>query len=181
MSDGLVAAVTVVSALTLLNLLLTYGVIRRLREHEKLLAGAGSPAPAVDLPVGAPLPEFTAVTSDGRTVTHQDLRTGTAWVAFFSPACTPCREQLPLFADAVRDAGQDGVLVVISRDGTDPAALAEFGAPLPAACQVVVEDHPRQLATAFGVIGEPTFLLFKDGTLAAREHVVDDIFTSARA
>lgn len=66
----LVAAVIIVAALCLLNLLLTFGVIRRLRREEGC-------TPALEetliLPVGAKVPEFTAVTTAGDPVSRTNL------------------------------------------------------------------------------------------------------------
>jgi hypothetical protein len=180
MTDGLVAAVAVVSVLTLLNLLLTYGVIRRLRDHEERLSRAGTPS-MVDLPIGAPVPPFRADTTDGGTVTSESLAAGAAYAAFFSPTCPPCREQMPLFVDAVADARRDRILIVVSRDGADPTALADFVAAIGPAGHVVVEDTTGPVAGAFGVSGQPTLLRFNGGELAARAHTVEELFAPLRA
>ncbi len=62
----LVAAIGLVGLLCLADLLLTFGVIRRLREHTEQLAGLrGQDAPVTGLPYGAIPEPFTALTASG--------------------------------------------------------------------------------------------------------------------
>jgi hypothetical protein len=66
-----IAAVIVVGVLCVLDLLLTFGVIRRLKEHTAMLAerGSGSLAPPViGLAEGERPGAFSATTADGQRV-----------------------------------------------------------------------------------------------------------------
>jgi len=76
-----ITAVLLVGALCALNLVLTLGVIKRLREHTDLLA-AGSNAPTIG--IGQEVGEFSARTVDGETVSP-DLLSGETVVAFLLP------------------------------------------------------------------------------------------------
>ncbi|MEU4174567.1 redoxin domain-containing protein [Streptomyces sp. NPDC026589] len=118
----LAAAVLAVGALALVDLVLTVGVVRRLREHSDLLRQASAPAAAMPggmsgiASVGTPVPSFTAGPSDS-PVTDRDLTDGTL-VAFFSPTCEPCRDKLPGFVARYADRPEEArqVLAVVVND-----------------------------------------------------------------
>src|SRR4051794_39387044 len=99
----LTAAVVVLTGLTLLNLLLLLGIIRRLRDHtERFTQMTKSVMPEVAVvAAGRPVPEFTATTRDGDTVSAGTLE-GETLVGFFSPSCKPCKALLPKFAERAR-------------------------------------------------------------------------------
>ncbi len=94
----LIAAVVVVGGLCLLDLLLTFGVIRRLREHTRMLTAAAGPAQIVGLAVGESPEPFTAETISGDVVTGP---TGLRVIAFFSSWCSVCPERVPPFVEYV--------------------------------------------------------------------------------
>ena len=72
-----VAAIGLVGLLCLADLLLTFGVIRRLREHTEQLAGLrGQDAPVSGLPYGATPEPFTALTASGERL---DARLACGW------------------------------------------------------------------------------------------------------
>jgi hypothetical protein len=165
----LVAAVLVLTVVTLLNITLLLAVIRRLREHEGRLAtmaqGAAAPAePQIMAPIGHRIAEFTAESVDGRELDRTALVTP-ALVGFFSPSCSSCHERVPDFRKAADDHDGSSLAVVV-RDGADPAPLL---ADLDGAATVVLEEPDGPVATAFGVRAFPAFALVgADGTLRAR-------------
>ncbi|MFJ9113324.1 redoxin domain-containing protein [Streptomyces sp. NPDC102283] len=118
----LAAAVLAVGALAMVDLVLTVGVVRRLREHSDLLRQVSAPAAAMPggmsgiASVGTPVPSFTAGPSDS-PVTDRDLTDGTL-VAFFSPTCEPCRDKLPGFVARYADRPEEArqVLAVVVND-----------------------------------------------------------------
>jgi hypothetical protein len=70
----LIAGVLVAVTLTVLNLVLTVGVIRRVREHATLLSPrSGSGVPDIMLGVGGTPDAFTARTTDGELVSRETL------------------------------------------------------------------------------------------------------------
>lgn len=164
-----IAVVVVCIVLTLLNLVLTLGVIRRLRGHaERLdgLEGAEGWRDPIMGPGNRPGP-FSAVDVDGERITDADLAGGV--VAFFSPDCGICREWLPRFADAATALGdrRRALAVIVASSATDPAA-AEQVAALRDAATVVVEDAKGPLATALRVAGFPAMVrLDEHGTVVA--------------
>ncbi|MFF7244782.1 hypothetical protein ACFZBU_12895 [Embleya sp. NPDC008237] len=111
----LIAAVVLVGALCLLDLLLTVGLVRRLRTQQA--QGPRRSPDMVDdegmLPPGALVGAFETRTVDGGPLHRRDLRTGTV-VVFMSPGCPPCHEKLPRVAAALRATSADAAVVVVA-------------------------------------------------------------------
>jgi hypothetical protein len=180
----LTAAVVAVGALCLVDLVLTLGVIGRLRDHtERLSALYASRAPALSpdlmLPVGQVPADFATTTVDGDPVSR-DLLGAPALVGFFSPGCRSCSERLPEFsayAGAV-PGGRDRTLAVVVGDGDGGRRLAS---ELRDAGRVVVEGFGGPVSTAFGVHGFPALcVLDKGGAIAAAGATVDRLPTLPR-
>lgn len=147
---------------TLLNLVLLLGVVRRLREHETRLASmTGGGPPVLITPAGGRVAPFSARSVDGRSVDEHS--TDAALVGFFSPECGSCHERLPDFrAAAGEHAGP--VLAVVVEDGGDTSPLVDA---LRTCATVVLEAPTGPVAEAFAVRGFPAFALVADGTVAA--------------
>ncbi|MFJ5720535.1 hypothetical protein [Streptomyces sp. NPDC093149] len=147
--------VLVVGSLCCLNLLLTIGVVRRLREHSELLAERGGPNES-DVPVGLEVGEFAAVTLDGTEVGRDDLAEDCV-VAFFMHDCSPCREKMPRFVEYARKlpGGRDQTLVVVAEDDGKEREFAQALAPV---ARVVVTNGMGPVAGAFKVSAFPTML-----------------------
>lgn len=154
----LLAGIVVLAALTLLNLVLTLGVIRRLREHTALLGRRSDPADedhTPTLPVDAVVPDFTATTVDAVVVSRGSLASDTL-VGFFSLGCDACDAMVPEFVDvaATMPGGRDRVLAVVEAfpgyDDPHSATLSEVA-------HVVVEPPGTPgLVAAFGVTAFPS-------------------------
>ncbi len=168
----LTAAVALIGLLAAVNLLLTIGVVRRLREQTTELAELRSRAPMggteISLPVGATVGSFEAATVDGHTVTLASLGER-ALVGFFSASCKPCKERLPGFVQhaAGRPDGRGTVLAVVA--GT-PEASVDYVEQLRAVATVVVEPDQGPVQKAFGVTGFPAFLLVRDGEVDVTDY-----------
>lgn len=160
----LIAAVIAVGGLCLLDLLLTFGVIRRLREHTDILSnGPGAASSVTSLEPGQSPAAFAAVTTSGEPVTGAGLRVA----AFFSSSCSACPERVaPFLAYLSRHRiSQDSVLVVVSQDDDAPAPYLD---QLAEAAQACTEPEGGEIAKAFGVTGFPAFcLLDADGAVLA--------------
>jgi hypothetical protein len=164
-----VAGLAAVAALAALNLLLTLGIIRRMREQAQVSEGYGSPPPELILGVGERPTQFTATTVDGHEVSATSLA-GPTLVGFFSPRCTPCKQWIPRFARAAAEmsAGPGQALAVVAGDpdeaGAQVSALREFA-------QVVVEEDAGPVSMAFAVKGYPSLCrLGEDGTVASNDN-----------
>jgi len=161
----LIAAIVVVGSLCMLDLLLTFGVIRRLREHTTMLARSRETEPPVTgLAAGMSPDAFSAVTIDGDLVDNAaDLRV----VAFFSSSCAICPERVPPFTEYVRShrIGRDSVLGVVEGSASAPPPYLD---QLAAVAQVRIEPPGGEVARAFKVSGFPAFcVLDSAGTLIA--------------
>jgi len=167
----LAVAVVVVAAVTLLNLLFTLGVVRRLREHTELISkglNAEGPAEGV-LAAGASVPAFAAEAVDGSAVTRDSLVDG-AMVAFFSPSCQPCQERLPEFLDragAVPSDRRQAYAVVVG----EPQDTAEMVARLNPVVRVLTGDAAAPMVEAFGADTFPAlYRMAPGGVVAASGH-----------
>ncbi|MFI6456364.1 TlpA disulfide reductase family protein [Streptosporangium amethystogenes] len=194
----LTAAVVLVGMLCLLDLLLTFGVIRRLREHtthlEKLLGDSrsGDPFPALGERVG----EFAATTTDGEPVSR-DLLAGETVVAFFSPGCGPCREKVPVFVELARERALDRqqLLAVVVDETKEPVGTAgtagtqpggveakEMAEALAPVARVVLEGEEHPVATAFTVHAFPAFCLVDaEGVVRAVTSDLDQLLVATQA
>jgi thiol-disulfide isomerase/thioredoxin len=167
--EFLAAAIVIVGAVAVLNLVLTFGVIRRLREHTDLLgngadASRGAPTMAC---VGETIAPFTAMAVDGCPVTL-DWFEGPTLVGVFAPGCEACEATLPVFAEHARSfpGGRQNVLaLVVASDETDATRYTD---PLAEVVVVVRDDHHGPLSTALRVTGYPAFALVDPrGTVTA--------------
>jgi hypothetical protein len=150
----LAAAVVVLAVVCVLNLVLTLGMARRMRQYAALLDGLEPPElDGLTRPVGSAVGEFRGVAVDGTTVDRQWLteptRTEPTVVAFFSPGCPACRELVPLF---VATAATTRALAVVE-DG--PAGMENYVSDLAPAATVLVGEQARSAVTAFHVRGFP--------------------------
>ncbi len=160
------AIVVLVGLLCLLDLLLTLAVIRRLREHTKLIdalyevVGAGGlPASSGGTAVGEIVGEFDAMTVDGSRVTR-DLLPGGTVVAFLSPDCNGCREQLPELVSWAAGQDRSRVLAVVDGRSGDPAHIVTALSPV---ASVILEDADGPVADAFKVTAFPSFFQVSEG------------------
>jgi hypothetical protein len=166
----LVAAVVLVGVLCLVDLLLTFGVIRRLREHAELITLGGVPdIPVLGVAAGEQPAPFSATTTEGDLVSGPG---GLAMVAFFSTTCSACPERVPPFVSYLSHHGiaRESALAVVLGPQDEPPA---FATALAGAARVTtapeLEDNP--LTRAFKVVGYPAFcLLDDDGTVIATSH-----------
>ncbi len=161
----LAVAIVIVGVLCLTNLVLIFGIIRRLREHTALLSEqAHADLPVTGLRPGDTPPAFTVTTAEGRTAAGP---AGLRLVAFFSSSCSLCPKRVPVFADYVREnrLGRDDVLAVVLGDADEPVPYLE---QLETVAQTRRELENGELATAFQVSGYPAFcLLDADGAVLA--------------
>lgn len=168
----LAVTVAVVGVLCVLNLLLTTGVIRRLREHTELLSTRGGEPPYEIIAAGERPGEFAATDVDGLPVRRDDVE-GSAVVAFFSPDCPACTEGLPGFVEFAGrfPGGREKVLAVVAgglADDGSPATDAEaLITALRAVTRVVPEEPEGRVAAAFGIGAFPSWVQMEGSLVGA--------------
>lgn len=166
----LTAAVVVVGLLCLADLLLTFGVIRRLREHTEQLAGlhgSHDDAPITDLADGATPVPFTAETLTGDQVSGP---AGLRMVAFFSATCSACPTRVPPFLEYVRanQIDRDSILAVMINPNGDEVSYQEDVAQV---ARITMESYDGEIGAAFKVRGYPTFFVLDGaGSLSEATH-----------
>jgi hypothetical protein len=160
----LTAAVVLVGALCLVDLLLTFGVVRRLREHTVLLGDDRSADVSVS---GVNVGDFPGSFA-AEDVGGQPLAGPGGWrvIAFFSSSCSICPERAPVFADYVRTSSvnRDSVLAVVLGSTGEPAPYLDLLAGVGHVC---VQPADGELAKVFSVTGYPAFFVL-DGAGAVQ-------------
>lgn len=176
----LTVLVLLLGLLCVLNLVLTFGVVRRLRREGGPGAGAGArsgpgsrkytgESHIVD---GATVAPFTATDVRDARVTLRDLRPGHL-VAFVSPSCPTCADSLPSLVNVARERGAGQVLAVVVADGRDADAdPAPYVAALTGAARVVVARPDDALPRAFEVTGFPAYVVMGEGGRVATADIV---------
>jgi thiol-disulfide isomerase/thioredoxin len=153
--------VVVAIALTVLNLVLTIGVIRRLREHNELLSARPATGSAeVMLGLGETPDDFNVLTTDGERVSRETL-VGEQLVGFFSPGCGPCEELVPRFAERAAAVGRAHALAVVA---AGPEEAGGFLARLEPVARVVLDrdTDPESVSRSFKVQGFPAICLLDE-------------------
>lgn len=172
----LIATVVLVAVLCTLDLILTVGVIKRLREHTDLLSERGGGR--MSLGPGDEVGEFSVASVEGEPVQAAMIESETV-VAFFSPTCGPCKEKLPKFVEYARGVprGREQVLAVVTSDTPEDAqAAAPSVAALAPVARVVTGQDAEVLASACKVRGFPVVLKVNrstDGRLLVMTDEVD--------
>src|SRR4051812_17240189 len=111
----LVPFTVLIAVVAFVNLVFTFGVIRRLREHTTILdqLGEGARAGRNMLGPGRSVGAYNATAVDGTPVSSAE-HDGLLLAGFFSLGCQPCTAKRPVFAERARGhpGGRDRVLAV---------------------------------------------------------------------
>ncbi|WP_369212777.1 TlpA family protein disulfide reductase [Streptomyces flavofungini] len=154
-----VTLLVLLGALCIFNLVLSLGILRRIREGAE---GASQElTPQVMRADGEKVTAFRAATTDGAELSESLLAEGPTLVAAFAQGCPECEEGIPLFAEyaASFPGGRSRVIAVLIGD---PAALQGKAEVLEPVAQVVVEGKNGPLGSALGVRGYPAFGIIDD-------------------
>lgn len=156
MMPVLIAVVALVGVLCALDLVLTVGVIKRLREHTELLSSGSSMAERSGIGLGEEIGAFATTTVDGEPLSRE-LLADEMLVGFFSSTCKPCKEELPKFVEYARAryGGRERSLAVVIGRPDESAAMV---AALRPAAQVVLEKQGGPVVTAFQLEAFPLVL-----------------------
>ncbi|WP_433790278.1 hypothetical protein [Actinoplanes sp. CA-252034] len=170
----LYALVALFGALTLLNLLLTFGVIRRLRTRpaNTIVSTPGFLTP------GSLIGDFTAHDRDGRAVSRTEL-SGRTLIGFFSPGCDACRDRLPDFVSAAGVFGRERSLAIVM---SDALSASDYLPSLTPVARVVLDEPDGPLISAFAITAFPSFFVVgPDARIVAGGVALDDLPIAAVA
>lgn len=178
----LYAIIAFIGVISVINLLLILGVVRRLREQNEPASVAHSSDDPALLSPGSMVGDFAAVDLDRRHVSREQLADRTL-VGFFAVGCASCQESLPHFVAAARahDDDRDQVLAVIV-GGSDGAGAQPFVQPLSPVARVVYQEVDGPLPEAFSVRAFPSFfVLDSSGRVRASTSNVETLPATAPA
>ncbi|MCJ7512353.1 MAG: TlpA family protein disulfide reductase [Anaerolineales bacterium] len=128
------------------------------------LAPSGpGPAPVV----GAPAPDFTLETLDGRSVSLSDYRGQVVLLNFWATWCGPCKLEMPSLERAQQSAGAKGFQVLAVNFDESEADVQGFQDELGLSFPLLL-DPGAVVQRLYRVLGYPTsYWIDRDGTVAA--------------
>lgn len=153
--------------LVLLNLLLTLGVIRRLREQASEADEERPPLPEV----GTRVRDFTVTSLAGEPFTADHLTSGSRLVGFFSPLCKPCHR---LKDELLARPPSERMFAFVVGDRTDPQAET-LAVALSAITEVAMVPIGDRIHEAFDVQGFPALVRVTDGAVTAAAYRTADL------
>lgn len=122
--------------------------------------GSDVPAPKV----GQPVPDFAAVTTDGKRVALKDLRGKPVWISFVATWCSSCRAEAPDMQTIHQERGAEVEMIsfYLSEDAQTVTSYAEkLGMSYHQAA-----DPKTDVASAYRVMAVPThFFVDANGVL----------------
>ncbi|MFI0418977.1 TlpA family protein disulfide reductase [Spongiactinospora sp. 9N601] len=175
------AVLIILGMICLINLTFTLGLLRRLREHTRILNERLVAAPPIRetmVPNGTEPQSFTADTLDGRVVSRESMKLP-ALVAFMAPSCKPCAEALPGFLVRAQEfpGGRDHVIAVVASSKSDDNEVARLNE----VAQVVLTRPDGPVIEAFSVNGFPAFgIIGPDGTITMSSGRLDDLLLTVQ-
>lgn len=161
----------VLAVLVVLNLVLTFALIGRLRTLQETVANQ-VPArdPALPKP-GDEVGRFETTTSEGEPLTDNTLREGTTLVGFFTPGCRPCANVRKLL---LASPPSIPLLAFVEGSPEDPEALA-LGTSLSQVARVAYLTEGDPVTQAIKQAGYPTLVLVERGVVAASGHYLHEV------
>ena len=125
------------------------------------VAGSASGAAPV---VGAPAPDFKALTTDGTPFQLSDYIGRPVWLTFGASWCQPCRAENPDIEATYRRLGSDVVVLQVYMS-EDAATVNDYVARV-GLSYVTVPDPSERLAAEYRILGIPShFFIDATGTL----------------
>jgi thiol-disulfide isomerase/thioredoxin len=161
-----------------LNVIMTLGLIRRLRQIHHSVAEwipSGRYVPLPDgLPIGEVPPSFSVTDLDGEVISEATLAGQISVLGFFAASCESCRLYLPRLRDLSKQRARDlQSLVVIDGDAAHAGDLITVGRETG---RVVTGELNTGMSGIFKVHFYPTFYVVDEsGKVAFGSNSVDDL------
>ncbi|NMO15717.1 thioredoxin family protein [Pyxidicoccus fallax] len=172
MMELLVLGGAVLAVMVVLNLLLTFALVRRVRALQDRVSNVPARDPALPQP-GDAVGAFQAATPEGGLLTDEALRSGVNLVGFFTTGCHPCAT---LRAQLLESPPRLPLMAFVEGHEDDPAAR-ELGAALGAIARVAFITETDSVTKAFRPAGYPTLIRVENGTVAASGHQLRDVLS----
>lgn len=119
------AVVVLLAIVVVGNMLLTWGMVRRLKALQEQVAASGVPLDN-GLRAGDEAPDFSAQSLAGDTVTRDEIVRDETVLAFLSPTCSGCETQLPALRELARQpGGRPAVVAVVDGVAEESTHLIE--------------------------------------------------------
>ena len=118
---------------------------------------------------GKPAPEFELVDLNGKTVKLSDFRGKAVLLNFWATWCSPCKTEMPWFADLQKQYGSEGLQVVgIAMDDAGKDEIAKFAQEMKVNYTVLLGKNA--VADAYGGVEflPTTFYIDRKGNIQER-------------
>ncbi|GIJ70584.1 peroxiredoxin family protein [Virgisporangium ochraceum] len=175
----MVVPLTVVLTLVVvLNVALTFVLLRRVAGFDARLAALEKGAPSM-ADIGERVGEFSATTTLGEPLDRDDLTTGTL-VGFFDPDCEVCQSHVTGFRAAAEALGDRSRTLVVVRE-REPEEVRLMVAAFGPEVRTVTEPRRGPVARAFHVMATPAFCTIgPDQVIAAHDYDRPSLAGAAR-
>jgi hypothetical protein len=160
----MVIALTVVLTLVvILNIALTFALLRRVAGHDARLAALEKGAPTM-AEIGERIEDFATTTTDGEQFGRDDLVAGTL-VGFFDPDCEVCQSHVADFVAAAETLGGDRArTLAVVREAEEAQLMVDAFGP---GIRAVIERRRGPVSRAFHVMATPSFCTVGPGQVIA--------------
>lgn len=167
-----IVMLTFITIAVTVNLVITLAIVYQLRQRSGSMENHYLDLPNLSLPIGSEVPDLSVSSVDGSPVAVPSVRV----IAFLSPGCPPCRDQLPGFVEYARQHGRSDVLAVVSTfaDADEGDSMVDA---LRSVAEVVTEPPAGPLEKAFSISGTPVFLVIESGKVARSSPVAHALGT----
>jgi hypothetical protein len=170
MTAVLIAVIIVVGLVALIDLGLTYALIRRVNAIQAQPYSFNHGLVPV---VGHRIGDFATKATDNREITEREFKGSETFAAFVMVGCGPCHrltEELSQMAPPELPL----LLFIASSEGADEE-IARIAAQVPFAAAVCVIESTGAVTEAFGVDGFPTAIRVGEGVVRATGLSVDSV------
>jgi len=172
----MVIALTVVLTLVVvLNIALTFALLRRVAGHDARLTMVEKGAPTM-ADVGERIDEFVTTTTAGEPLGRDDLLPGTL-VGFFDPDCEVCQSHVAGFTAAAGAIGDRSRTLAVVREREESQLMADAFGPQ---VRTVIERRRGPVARAFHVMATPSFCTVGPGQIIASHDYEQPVPVAAR-